>query len=87
VGIGGTFRRLQTGPGFAAPAELFAGVWQALYTAGLGIAIAAVCYAAYNYLVARVNAVVLDMERASAEAVKMVSQAGDAPGPKASTTP
>jgi biopolymer transport protein ExbB len=80
VGIGGTFRRLQTGPGFAAPAELFAGVWQALYTAGLGIAIAAVCYAAYNYLVARVNAVVLDMERASAEAMKMVAQAAEAGG-------
>lgn len=77
VGIGGTFRRLQTGPGFAAPAELFAGVWQALYAAGLGIAIAAVCYAAYNYLVTRVNAVVLDMERASAEAVKLVGGNGD----------
>ena len=87
VGIGGTFRQLQTGPGFAAPAELFAGVWQALYTAGLGIAIAAVCYAAYNYLVARVNAVVLDMERASAEAVKMVTQTADTAGNKASGTP
>jgi biopolymer transport protein ExbB len=81
VGIGGTFRRLQTGPGFAAPAELFSGVWQALYAAGLGIAIAAVCYAAYNYLVTRVNAVVLDMERASAEAVKLVSGGGDTPPP------
>lgn len=81
AGIGGTFRRLQTGPGFAAPAELFSGVWQALYAAGLGIAIAAVCYAAYNYLVTRVNAVVLDMERASAEAVKMVSGTGDTPPP------
>jgi biopolymer transport protein ExbB len=87
VGIGGTFRQLQTGPGFAAPAELFAGVWQALYTAGLGIAIAAVCYAAYNYLVSRVNAVVLDMERASAEAVKMVTQTAETSGNKASGNP
>jgi biopolymer transport protein ExbB len=87
VGIGGTFRRLQTGPGFAAPAELFAGVWQALYTAGLGIAIAAVCYAAYNYLVARVNAVVLDMERASTEAMKMVVQGSEAATGKPSVTP
>lgn len=87
VGIGGTFRRLQTGPGFAAPAELFAGVWQALYTAGLGIAIAAVCYAAYNYLVARVNAVVLDMERASAEAVKMVTPSNETPATKSPAAP
>jgi len=87
VGIGGTFRRLQTGPGFAAPAELFAGVWQALYTAGLGIAIAAVCYAAYNYLVARVNAVVLDMERASADAVKMVAPAAEGTASKPAASP
>ncbi len=42
-GIGGTFRQLQTGSGFATPIVLFAGVWQALYSAGLGIAIAVVC--------------------------------------------
>ncbi|HTI69868.1 MAG TPA: MotA/TolQ/ExbB proton channel family protein [Candidatus Limnocylindria bacterium] len=67
------FQRLQGGSGFAAPAELFAGVWQALYAAALGIAIAAVCYGAYNYLVSRVNAIVLDMERASAEAARLVA--------------
>ena len=55
--------------------------------AGLGIAIAAVCYAAYNYLVARVNAVVLDMERASAEAMKMVAQGAEAGGAKPPATP
>jgi biopolymer transport protein ExbB len=74
-----TFRRLQTGPGFAAPAEMFGGVWHALYAASLGIGIAAVCYAAYNYLVTRVNQVVLDMERASTEAVKMVTGTGEPP--------
>jgi biopolymer transport protein ExbB len=77
AGIGGTFRRLQAGSGFAAPVDLFAGVWQALYSAGLGIAIAVVSYAAYNYLVSRVKAVVLDMERASTDAVKMVTGGGD----------
>ncbi len=77
AGIGGTFRQLQTGSGFATPVDLFAGVWQALYSAGLGIAIAVVSYAAYNYLVSRVKAVVLDMERASSEALKMVTSNGD----------
>jgi biopolymer transport protein ExbB/TolQ len=46
-----------------------------------------VCYAAYNYLVSRVNAVVLDMERASAEAVKMVTQTAETSGNKASGNP
>ena len=67
------FQRLQSGSGFAAPAELFAGVWHALYAAALGIAIAAICYGAYNYLVSRVNAIVLDMERASSEAARLVA--------------
>ena len=47
------------------------------------------CYAAYNYLVARVNAVVFDMERASAEALKMVAPAAEGipNSPRASGTP
>ena len=83
-GIGDTFRRLQSGNGFATPVDLFAGVWQALYSAGLGIAIAVVCYAAYNYLVGRVKAVVHDMERASLEAHKMVA---GAPEPQPARAP
>ncbi len=79
AGIGEAFRQLQSGSGFAAPTELFAGIWQSLYSAALGIAIAVVCYAAYNYLVNRVKAVVLDMEKASAEAMKMASSSPELP--------
>jgi biopolymer transport protein ExbB len=74
------FRRLQSASGFAAPAEVFRGVWQGLYSAAGGIAVAIVCYAAYNYLVSRVNAIVLDMERASGETVRML--AGETAEPK-----
>ena len=63
---------MQATPGAAAPAEAFRGVWQAMYSACGGIAIAIVCYAAYNYLVSRVNAIVLDMEKASGEAARLV---------------
>jgi biopolymer transport protein ExbB len=86
AGLGGAFRRLQSGSGFAAPADLFAGVWQALFAAGLGIAIAVVCHTAYNYLVTRVNSDVLDMERASNEALKMVAGGGDTQGMRAPPT-
>ena len=34
------------------------------------------CYAGYNYLVSRVNAVVLDMERAATEIVNVVTETG-----------
>jgi biopolymer transport protein ExbB len=70
--------------GYAAPGELFDGLMQSLYSAALGLALAAVCYAAYNYLVSRVNAIVLDLERASAEALKLAEtngQNGNDPNP------
>jgi biopolymer transport protein ExbB len=72
LGFVDVFRHLQASQGAAAPAEVFRGVWQSLYAASGGIAIAIVCYAAYNYLVSRVNAIVLDMEKASGEAARLV---------------
>jgi biopolymer transport protein ExbB len=50
------------------------GVWQALISMAAGLAVSVPCYAAYNYLVSRVNAVVLDMERAATEIVNIVSE-------------
>ena len=37
-----------------------------------GLAVAIPAYAGYNYLVGRVNAIVLDMEQASSEIVNIV---------------
>ena len=74
-GFAAVFRELRSpdglAVGYAAPGQMFDGMMQALYSAALGIGIAAFCYAAYNYLVHRVNLIVLDMERASREAVKL----------------
>jgi len=60
----------------ASPALLAGGVWKALIctTSGLGLAIFA--YAAYNYLVSRVNSIVLDMEKSSTEILNLVCEAG-----------
>ena len=66
------FRDLQSSVGHSAPADLFRGVWQALYASAGGIAIAIVCYAAYNYLVGRVSAIVLDMRKSSGEVIRLV---------------
>jgi biopolymer transport protein ExbB len=54
--------------------ELTDGVWRALVCAAAGIAVAIPAHAAYNYLVSRVNSIVLDMERASTEIVNIVSE-------------
>ncbi len=76
LGLGSVYRSLQATQGHSAPADLFHGVGESLHAAGTGMAIAIISYAAYNYLVSRVNAIVLDMERASSEALRMTS--GDA---------
>lgn len=55
--------------------ELLAGgVWQALISTAAGIAVAIPCYAGYNYLVGRVNSIVLDMEKAASEIVSIVTE-------------
>ncbi len=52
------------------------GVKQALICAAAGIAVAIPAHAGYNYLVSRVNKIVLDMERAAAEIVNIVTEDG-----------
>jgi biopolymer transport protein ExbB/TolQ len=41
------------------------------------LAVAIPCYAGYNYLVSRVNAIVLDMEKAAGEIVNIVCDAAN----------
>ena len=55
--------------------ELLAhGIWKALICAGAGIAVAIPAYAGYNYLVSRINKIVLDMERSASEIVNIVTE-------------
>jgi biopolymer transport protein ExbB len=53
--------------------DLSTGVWQALICTAAGLAVAIPCYAGYNYLVSRVNAIVLDMERAATEITNILA--------------
>ncbi len=53
------------------------GIWKALICAAAGIGIAIPAHAGYNYLVSRVNKIVLDMERAAAEIVNIVTENGN----------
>ena len=67
------FSRLQSQQALANIQDLSGGVWQALICTAAGLAVAVPCYAGYNYLVSRVNAIVLDMEKAATEIVNIVS--------------
>jgi biopolymer transport protein ExbB len=50
------------------------GVGQALICCAAGLAVAIPLHAGYNYLVSRVNSIVLDMERAANEIVAIVTE-------------
>lgn len=52
---------------------LSGGIWQSLICTAAGLAVAIVTYAAYNYLVSRVNSIVLDMEKTSTEVLNLVA--------------
>jgi biopolymer transport protein ExbB len=61
--------------------QLSTGIWEALVCAAAGLAVAIPAHAAYNYLVSRVNSIVLDMERAATEIVNIVTETGPAKAP------
>ena len=73
------FMVLQADGAHARLEQLSGGIWEALISTAVGLAVAIPSYAAYNYLVNRVNMIVLDMERAATEAINIVTE----PPPKA----
>ena len=76
LGLIRIFDALQKEGPFAHMTLLAGGVWEALICTATGLAVAIPSYVAYNYLVSRVNAIVLDMEKASAEVLNIVSDSG-----------
>ena len=67
------FTVLQTKTTLPTMQDLSGGVWQALICTAAGLAVAIPCYAGYNYLVSRVNAIVLDMEKAATEITNILA--------------
>jgi len=59
-------------------ASVSGGVWEALICTAAGLALSIPCHAGYNYLVSRVNDIVLDMEKSATEIMNIVSN--DNPG-------
>jgi biopolymer transport protein ExbB len=74
LGFINTFSLMQTKGIYAHVFDLSSGVWQALVCAAAGLAVAIPAHAGYNYLVSRVNSIVLDMERAGTEIVNIVTE-------------
>ena len=81
LGFINIFRVMQENGAFAHAGLMSEGVWQALVCTAAGLALAIPCYAAYNYLVNRVNSIVLDMEKSATDILNLVT--GDAANGKA----
>jgi biopolymer transport protein ExbB len=73
LGFVTVFRAVQDDGLNAHVGQLAAGIWQALNCTAAGLAVAIPSYAGYNYLVGRVNTIVLDMEQVSSEILNIVS--------------
>jgi biopolymer transport protein ExbB len=75
------FSALQTKTTIPTMQDLSGGVWQALICTAAGLAVSIPAYAAYNYLVSRVNAIVLDMEKAATEITNILADSNGRKGP------
>jgi biopolymer transport protein ExbB len=77
IGFIRVFMKLQADGLYAHMNTLSGGVWESLICAAAGIAVAIPVHAGYNYLVSRVNKIVLDMEQAASEIVNIVTENGN----------
>jgi biopolymer transport protein ExbB len=77
IGFIDIFGQISHSDSYANLRDLSGGVWKALICAAAGIGVAIPAHAGYNYLVSRVNKIVLDMERAAAEIVNIITENGN----------
>jgi biopolymer transport protein ExbB len=84
LGFMNVFQVIQEAGLNAPVSQLSPGIWRVLICTAAGLAVAIPSYAGYNYLVGRVNAIVLDMEQVSGEILNIVTSppAGAPPPPR-----
>ncbi len=76
IGFMEIFGKLQEAGLYANVGHAFPRHRQALICAAAGIAVAIPVHAGYNYLVSRINKIVLDMERTAGEIINIVTENG-----------
>ncbi|HTB83025.1 MAG TPA: MotA/TolQ/ExbB proton channel family protein [Candidatus Sulfotelmatobacter sp.] len=77
IGFIDIFGQISHADSYANIKDLSGGIWKALICTAAGIGVAIPAHAGYNYLVSRVNKIVLDMERAAAEIVNIITENGN----------
>jgi len=67
TGLIKAFMVIEAKSGLVNPGDLARGIWEALITTVGGLVVSIPAYLGYNYLVARVNGLIYDMERAASK--------------------
>lgn len=78
IGFLEVFHQIQASGLYAQFGLLAGGIQRALICAATGIAVAIPAHAGYNYLLSRINKIVLDMERAASDIVNIITENGHA---------
>lgn len=78
TGMISAFMRIQDLQGSASPSDLAGGIWEALLTTAFGLIVGIVALTFYNYFVARVNKLVVEMELISNDVVDVLEETGKA---------
>ena len=78
IGFLEVFHQIQASGLYAHFGLLAGGIQRALICAATGIAVAIPAHAGYNYLLSRINKIVLDMERAASDIVNIITENGHA---------
>ena len=74
TGMISAFMRIEDLQGVANPSDLAGGIWEALLTTAFGLAVGIIALSFYNYLVAAVNKLVLDMEVITNDIIDIIDE-------------
>ncbi|MBI9072235.1 MAG: MotA/TolQ/ExbB proton channel family protein [Melioribacteraceae bacterium] len=74
TGMISAFMKIENLEGSANPSDLAGGIWEALLTTAAGLAVGIIAYGAYNYLLAKINKLVIDMEVISNDVVDIIEE-------------
>ncbi len=69
IGMIGVFSTINNLGAFVNAKDLAKNIGEALYTTAGGLCVSIPCYIGYNYLVSRIEAITLDMEKAASEII------------------
>lgn len=74
TGMISAFMNIENLQGAANPSDLAGGIWEALITTAFGLAVGITAFTFYNYLVAEINKLVLDMEVISNDVIDILEE-------------